>query len=511
MPKYMKNFLTLVGVIIIGSFLAFLYNCITGLATFAGNFNPTLTPWVFWILFGSVSAMLAWLAAMAFMRPKPMMVYADPTEADMQKFKRELHNRLRKNKFLRETKIDVSDENNMEAGLTALSLKANEEIKSTAKRVFIGTAVSQNGRLDTLVVLYLITRLTWRIAKLYNQRPHYRELINLYANIAATSFLAGSIEEFGIEDYVRELMGPLMGGSAIGAVPGAQAIASTITTSVLTGSTNSLLALRCGIVARDYVSLNLNAKGAMRRSATVEASKMFVTMSAETVTYVTKLLVQSSTGAVKTGTIKAVKGVGTTISNTAGSVGNGAKKVGQGVKGTAGAVGRGVKGTAETVGDGAKKAGQGMKHTAESVSKGMKDTFSTVGDSAKKVRQEMKHKAETVGQKVKDTVEAMGTNRKKVRQNMQHAAEDLGNAARQAGQEAKETGLQFKEKIKTTLHEGVETIESAKGATEAIIEDLKQASFDAGDEPAPTTRKEKRNEKTIFRTFSEKLLRRKKK
>ena len=473
----LKNFITLAGVIIVSSFLVFLYNCIVGLADFAGRINPLLSAWVFWLLFGAVVSMLAWMAAVAFMRPKPMMVYADPTDADREKFERELVKRLGKNKYLRETGIEVRDQADMGVGLTALKQKADEEIKSTAKQVFIGTAVSQNGRLDTLVVLYLISRLTWRIATLYNQRPHYRELINLYANIAATSFLAGSIEEFGIEEYIGELMGPLVGGSAVGAVPGAQAIASTITASVLTGTTNSLLALRCGVVARDYVSLNLDAKGTMRRSATVEASKMFVTMSAETVTYVTKLLVKSSAGAVKSGTSKAVKGVGSTISGTAESVGNSARKVGRGVKSTAGAVG-----------DGAKKVGQGVK-----------DTAGTVGDGARKV-----------GEKVKGAVGSVGEKAKGVRQGVRDKAGKVGGLFKKAGQDAKGAGLSMKEKAVTVLHEGVEKIDSAKTTAESALAGLKKKGQKAAQDVATNGSHKKEADVRPVRSFVHKVLRRKK-
>lgn len=407
MPKYMKNFITLASLIIIGSFLAFLYNCIVGLADFAGRFNPVLEPWVFWALFLSVAGMLGWMGAMAFMRPKPMMVYADPSDEDRAVFRRELFRRLKKNRLLRDAEVVINDEADMNAGLAYLKEKADEEIQATAKRVFIGTAVSQNGRLDSLVVLFLITRLSWRIAKIYNQRPHHRELINLFANIGATTFLAGSIEEFGIEEYVAELMGPLVGGSAIGAVPGAQAIAGTITSSVLTGTTNCLLALRCGIVARDYMSLNLDSKGAMRRLATVEAAKVFMTMSAETVTYVTKALVKGTAGAVKSGSVRTAKGVGETITGTADAVGSGARKVG-----------RGVKGAADAVGDGAKRVGESVK-----------DTAGAVGEGAKMVRQRVKDTADAIKDGAAKGVQA-------ARRMASKATEDFSVEGRRGGTEA---------------------------------------------------------------------------
>lgn len=414
MSKQMKHFLTLASLIVIGSFLAFLYGCIDGLALFAARIDPALEPWVFWVLLGAVCAMLGWFAVTALSRPRPIMVHADPSGEDLAAFRSELLNRLRKNPLLQDEEVVVNDESDLACALAVLREKADEEIRDAARRVFIGTAISQNGRLDVLVVLYLITRLNWRLAKLYNQRPHWREMLNLLANVSITAFVAGSIEDLGIEEHVTELMGPLVGGSAIGAVPGAQAIAGTITNSVLTGTTNCLLTLRCGIVARNYLSLDLDAKGSMRRRATLEASRVFVSMSAETVTYVTKALVRGTTGAVRSGSAKAVRSVGGTVSSTAEAVGNGARKagdtsketartvgnavkcaacaVGDTTRATARTVGRGARGAAGAVGSGAKSVGRAVKGAAGSVSRsvktaasGTKETALTVLDKVKSV------------------------------------------------------------------------------------------------------------------------------
>ncbi|MGE4424601.1 MAG: DUF697 domain-containing protein [Pseudodesulfovibrio sp.] len=383
MSKQMKNFLTIAGIIILGSFFVFLYNCIAGLADFAGRINPALAPWVFWGLLAVVLASLAWWGSLAVVRPKPLLVHADPTPEEMDGFRRELVKRLSRNRVLRDSGVAVRDESGLELGLEVLRKRADEEIRSTAKRVFIGSAVSQNGRLDSLVVLFLISRLAWRISKLYAQRPHYRELVNLYVNIAATSFLAGSIEEFGIEEYIHELMGPLVAGSALGVMPGAEAVASTVTSSILSGSTNALLAMRCGIVARNYMSLDLDRRGAMRRSATLEAARMFMSISGETVTQVTKLLVKGSSRAVKGGAKKAFTSVGKGVTGAAGSVG-------RGVSGAAGAVGSG----ARAVGNGAKNVGRGVTDSTRSVVDGVDRAVDRVVDattgavkqSARKVR-----------------------------------------------------------------------------------------------------------------------------
>ncbi|MEF2229590.1 MAG: DUF697 domain-containing protein [Pseudodesulfovibrio sp.] len=322
MPRYLKHLLTLVGLIILAAFLAFLHDCIAGLADFAARIEPALGPWVFWTLAALTGGLILWSLARILIRPRPLLLHADPTDEDLARFRQALVRRLRTNQHLRAEGVAVRGEDELETALAALACRADEEIRATGKRVFVGTALSQNGRLDALVVFFLILRLVWRLATLYNQRPHPRELVNLYANIAATTFLAGSVEDIGIEEYVRELMAPLVGGSAVGALPGAQAIAGVITSSVLTGSTNCLLTLRCGIIARNYLSLSLDGRGAMRRRATIQAARMFMGLSTGTVAYVTKVLVKGSTGALKNGTCRMARGVGDALSGTADKVGD---------------------------------------------------------------------------------------------------------------------------------------------------------------------------------------------
>ena len=327
MPRYLKYLLTTISLIILAAFLAFLHDCIAGLADFAGRISPALGPWVFWGLTALSGGMILWALGQMLIRPRPLLLHADPTDEELARFRQALVRRLRSNAHLKAAGVPMRGEEDLEPALDALACRADEEIRATGKRVFVGTALSQNGRLDALVVFFLIMRLVWRLAKLYNQRPHPRELANLYANIAATTFLAGSVEDIGIEEYVRELMAPLVGGSAVGALPGAQAIAGVITSSVLTGSTNCLLTLRCGIIARNYLSLSLDGRGAMRRRATIQAARMFMDLSAGTVAYVTKVLIKGSTGALKNGTSKMARGVGDAITGTADKVGTTAGSV----------------------------------------------------------------------------------------------------------------------------------------------------------------------------------------
>jgi hypothetical protein len=397
-----------------------------------------------------VLASLAWWLSLVLVRPRPLLVHADPTPEELAGFRRELVKRLGRNRVLKDSGVDVRDESGLELGLEVLRRRADEEIRGTAKRVFIGSAISQNGRLDSLVVLFLISRLAWRISKLYAQRPHYRELVNLYVNIAATSFLAGSIEEFGIEEYIHELMGPLVAGSALGVMPGAEAVASTVTSSVLSGSTNALLAMRCGIVARNYMSLDLDRRGAMRRSATLEAARMFMSISGETVAQVTKLLVKGSSRAVKGGAKKAFTSMGKGVSGAAGSVG-------RGVSGAAGAVGNGAK----SVGRGAKSVGRGAKDIGRGVSDSARSVVNGVDRALDKVVDGTAGAAKLSARKVRDAADGAGRLAKKAGGAVTGAAGSARGALRSTGKSVEEgvrsvrdTLLRRRKKPKDTPEDG---------------------------------------------------------
>ena len=68
-------------------------------------------------------------------------------------------------------------------------------VREAASGVFLATAVSQSGRLDGLLVLAAQSRMVWRVAHLYHQRPTLRDIAHLYANVAGTAFVAGELQE----------------------------------------------------------------------------------------------------------------------------------------------------------------------------------------------------------------------------------------------------------------------------------------------------------------------------
>ncbi len=118
MPKYLKNFITLAGLIIVGSFLTFLYSCITGLADLPDDSILCWSPGCSGGLFISVAVCLAWGGAVAFLRPRPLLIHASPSEEDLRRFRLRLIKRLRRNRYLREAGVKVDGEEDLETALS---------------------------------------------------------------------------------------------------------------------------------------------------------------------------------------------------------------------------------------------------------------------------------------------------------------------------------------------------------------------------------------------------------
>jgi hypothetical protein len=91
---------------------------------------------------------------------------------------------------------------------------ADEAVVSAASAVFLSTAVLPSGRLDVLVVLVAQTRLIWKVAHVYYQRPSLREFLQLYANVTSTAFIAAGLEDVDIDVLVSTIL-----GSTVASIP----------------------------------------------------------------------------------------------------------------------------------------------------------------------------------------------------------------------------------------------------------------------------------------------------
>lgn len=185
---------------------------------------------------------------------------------------------------------------------------ARDVVARHAAAVFAATAVSQSGRLDSLIVISAQLRMVKEVADIYYQRPRPRELWTLYASVGAAAFVAGELQD---SEVLAVLGAPVTAGIS-GFIPlsGTDPLVSLLVNSLLDGSANAFLTLRIGALAKRYCGLRLEGdRHQVARSATVEAASLLggvVSQGAGRIAGMTRKLVVE--GAVK-GTSRAVKGV----------------------------------------------------------------------------------------------------------------------------------------------------------------------------------------------------------
>jgi len=240
-----------------------------------------------------------------------------PTSEDSPEFTRYLEalkKRLGSNTRLRN--FDLSNRERIEDALTLLGKQADDIIQKTASTVFMSTAISQSGRLDAFLVLSAQSRMVWRIAQLYYQRPTLRDLMHLYANVAATAFMASELDDIDLNEQVQPVLSSAFGAMA-GSVPGLQVAASLLVTSVLTGTANAFLALRVGIIAKRYCgSLVIAEKKSLRRTAGAEAAKLLGSIVRQGTSRVSKMVWEVSKdrlGTMVSGAADQFRGAGSSL------------------------------------------------------------------------------------------------------------------------------------------------------------------------------------------------------
>ena len=192
-----------------------------------------------------------------------------------QVYLRQLAARLKKNPHLAGTAMELTDRTEIEAALKILDTHVDGIIKETATTIFVSTAISQNGMLDALMVLTAQTRMIWKIARVYSQRPSISEMLRLYSNVGATLFVASEIEDLDLSNQVEPVITTVMSGSVASLLPGIASLSSMVTQSILGGTANAFLTLRVGVVCRTYCSsLAPFDRKSTRRYASVVAAGM---------------------------------------------------------------------------------------------------------------------------------------------------------------------------------------------------------------------------------------------
>lgn len=310
-----------------------------------------LAPGWGWLAFVSLLALEAgavlWLGLAWFARAPRLLLRDDPTEAERQAFARELERRLKKNPHVRAAGLRATDEHFLEKALDVLDARAGEEIRNSAKRVFLGTALSQNGRLDALIVFVSLARMVWRVSGIYNQRPTPAELWSVYSTVSSATFISFSIEALDIPRTITESMNELLPAvtpaMAASSVPLMGPMMQQCTSAVIDGAANCLLAIRAGVVTRSAFRFAALGREEARQQACVrEAGTMLAEISRETVGAIVE--------AFRKQLVNLPASMGQKISETVGTVADSALEK---TRGAAQSVARGGTAVAEAVSSGA--------------------------------------------------------------------------------------------------------------------------------------------------------------
>ena len=264
MTKTLKRIAVLVSIFIVVVFGVFLFNQTAQIVQSARTVNPRFGDGVMWGLIFLYSALLLSPVVLWFKVPKRKSPPAKSEGPEYDRFMIDFQKRLARNARLRGIGLTSAEEVN--AAICLLDRHADDVVVSTASAVFLSTAVLQSGRLDVLVVLAAQTRMIWRVAHVYYQRPSLRDFVHLYANVASTAFIAAGVEDVDVDVLVTTIF-----GSTVAAIPGMHLLAEA----ALSGSANAFLTLRVGMITKEYCRCTTRVeKSGLRRTATLQAAKL---------------------------------------------------------------------------------------------------------------------------------------------------------------------------------------------------------------------------------------------
>jgi len=265
---------TLLVLFVVLAFVVFVVNQTVSVVRLAGEVSPQFGTAVMTALL-LLYAILLLVPLVLYLRlPAPLVPPQSGEGAEFEAHLAALRRRLRSHPLLRDLPLETRQE--VEAALAVLDRQAEHIIRSAAGGVFLATAVSQSGRLDALLVLGAQSRLVWRVARHYYQRPSARDMLHLYANVAVTAFLAAEIDDIDVASEIQPILAATLGSSAVGglaqSVPFLGAASGLVVNSTFVGATNAFLTLRVGVIAQRYCgALVVEQRRRLRRAAVARA------------------------------------------------------------------------------------------------------------------------------------------------------------------------------------------------------------------------------------------------
>lgn len=319
-----------------------------------------------------------------FLRPAKLVIRKNPTEEERRAFASELTKRLLGNKRVSDAGVRPDDPEFLPKALSVLDALAEKEIRSSAKKVFLGTALSQNGRLDALIVFFSLCRLTWRISSIYNQRPTAREILSVYSTVSSATFISFSIDALDIPQTITNAMSELLPAvapaMAASSMPFVGTALQKFTSSVIDGAANCLLAVRAGVITKN--SFRFAALGeleALRQSTVKETGTMLLEISRETVGMIVTTLGTQLAGLSLPVGKKLVETAGNAAGAAAEKTKSAAESVVKTTAGVAEAVGSGTGAVIGAVTDCAGAAGNAVVRGGAAVAGGVRDGVTGLG------------------------------------------------------------------------------------------------------------------------------------
>jgi hypothetical protein len=276
-----KRAATFVAVGVVVGFAVLVVRETAALVVLARSFDPRLGHAVLWLLVATYAVCLG-VPALMFLRLRRPLVPPDLDAGDevIAAHLGRVASRLSRHRLIaRPVEPSVAA---IDASLRPLDDAAEREMRREASLVFLSTAVSQSGRLDALFVLVAQTRLIWRIAHVYWQRPTAREFLFLYANVAASVFAAQSLEDLDMAEVLEPVVPAVVEAAGLGVTVVLAPVATVLADATFQGTVNALLTLRVGCITRRYCrGLPLPDRRAVRRAASREAAAMLPKLIAE--------------------------------------------------------------------------------------------------------------------------------------------------------------------------------------------------------------------------------------
>jgi hypothetical protein len=274
MKTTVKTLVLLGSGLVLLSFGVIVINQTAQVVELARQAHPVLGTVTFWVLIASYASLIGVPAVIVLRMPRALTPPATESGPAFDAHLTALGRRLESNPRVPVPLGPRASRRDVEDALRALDVEANVVVKQMATTVFLTTAVSQSGRLDALLVLMAQSRMIWRIAHLYYQRPSLREMAHLYSNVVATAFVAGELDDLELHQMIQPVVTASLGTMG-GAIPGMQVFTTIAVNSLLSGSANAFLTLRVGMIAKAYCgSLVAQPRTKMRRSATAEAARL---------------------------------------------------------------------------------------------------------------------------------------------------------------------------------------------------------------------------------------------